>query len=102
MITDENIQLGYSVSIQNPKIENGTVRYHLVSHYEELVGLEKHISKEGTTVMIPFTKTQEINTQITQAFNTWRTLGEITNETSGEEKITLMLCVRTIPPAINK
>lgn len=96
------VKLGYSVSIQNPTVEGGALSYHLISHYEELVGFEEYTTQDGASVMMPFTTKRELNTQISQKLNTWITLGGLIKDNSDGKKTNLMLCVRTIPPTANK
>jgi len=99
---EQEVRPGYSVSVNNLKMVDNAVSYHLATHSETLAGYEKYTSDNGIPAMMPYSQKREVDTQVTQQPNTWLTLGGVMKQGPDGKYINLMICVRAIPPKSGK
>jgi len=95
---EKTVKLGYSVSIQFTELKNELIQYHLQTYYREVAGHDKHEIGDGITVSMPYFKSRRLDTDLSQAVNSWVVYGGLVDEKSDGTKLTHMIGVRIIPP----
>jgi hypothetical protein len=96
------IKLGYIVGVTVDKVENGAVSYHLYASHKELARFETFTTENDLEVKMPYFNVRAVDTHIIQQPKSLFTISGLVGEGSNGEKLSLMFCVKIIPPASEK
>ncbi len=90
--------LGEKVSVTVIENEEGIIRYKVDLMSRKLVGYNDYETDGGLNVSMPFFEKRGVNTRISQAADSWVTLGGLINQDGDGPKIHTMILIKIISP----
>jgi hypothetical protein len=92
---EKECRLGKSVGVKISRVDAQSATFRLKVYQRKLKGFDGYETAAGT-VKIPFFSSREINSELTQIFNTWTVIGA-----SDDAAIFSVFIIRTLPPKLD-